>query len=212
MKSQLIAFDVDGVLKGYGGPVGPLELEAFKQKYYVGIISARADYKEVAQLYRLDFAYKYGENVFAQIKREYSNLKTYVYVTDDEERFAPAEAAGWTAIKPEAVVGYGDNIMLFSLKVMLAAIMYVANLLDYYTTKKALEKGLKEANPLARGLMKLGWRKYQLAKWLIPVGYSVYAITSDDPYYINTAGLAITSAVFIYAVINNIMLIRGIEA
>ncbi|MEM2281274.1 MAG: DUF5658 family protein [Candidatus Bathyarchaeia archaeon] len=210
-KNLLIAFDIDGTLKGYGGPVSPFEIESLKRKYFVGVISARGDYKEVSKALRMEFAYQYSPNVFAKIKKDFPNMKTYIYVTDNIERFTVAESAGWLSIEPTAVVGYGNNTTLLTLKVVLAAIMNVASLLDYYTTKKALEKGLKEANPLARMLMRWGWRKYQLFKWLLPIGYAAYAMTSEDPYYLNTAGLAIASATFIYATINNLLLIAGRE-
>jgi len=95
-------------------------------------------------------------------------------------------------------------------KIILILTLEITNALDYATTKIALEKGLKEGNPLARGLMKWGWRKYQLVKFLLPQPLVASALASEDPNYSYQTAMAIGSLVFGYAVINNLMLIRSV--
>ena len=96
-------------------------------------------------------------------------------------------------------------------KIVLILTLEITNALDYATTKIALEKGLKEGNPLARGLMEWGWRKYQLVKFLLPQPLVAAALASGDPNYSYQTAMAIGSLVFGYAVINNIMLIRSVS-
>jgi len=95
-------------------------------------------------------------------------------------------------------------------KIFLVLTLEIANALDYATTKVALEKGLEEANPLAKAIMKWGWKKYQLLKFLLPQVLVAYALSSEDPYYVNQASLAISSLAFGYAAINNLLIIRGL--
>jgi len=209
LKELLIAFDVDGVLEGYGGPVTRNIIDRYyKGKYYVGIISGRQDHAKVKEKFQMDFSYLWNGNALQQAKKDYQNLKNYIYVTDNDERFPVAESLGWTVLTPDAVAKTMTIWDLMMLKMGLAIVMYVANFFDYYTTKKALELGLKEKNPLARTIMRMGWRKYQIAKFTLPMVYALYGTFSDDPYYINTAGLAICAATFIYATINNFLLIE----
>jgi len=96
-------------------------------------------------------------------------------------------------------------------KVILILTLEITNALDYATTKIALEKGLKEGNPLARALMKWGWRKYQLVKFLLPQPLVASALASEDPNYSYQTAMAIGSLIFGYAVINNLMLIRSVS-
>jgi hypothetical protein len=209
MKNFLIAFDVDGVLKGYGGPIDAHIIDRYyKDKYYVGIISARADHENVKQLFRMDFSYLWNGNALQQAQKDYRNLKAYIYVTDNKERLSIAESLGWMVLTPDVVAKTTTIWDLMMLKMGLTIVMYVANFFDYYTTKKALELGLKEGNPLAKTIMRMGWRKYQIAKFTIPMVYALYSMFSDDPYYISTAGLAICAATFVYATINNFLLIE----
>jgi hypothetical protein len=209
MKNFLIAFDVDGVLKGYGGPIDAYIIDRYyKDKYYVGIISARADHENVKQRFRMDFSYSWNGNALQQAQKDYPNLKAYIYVTDNAERIPMAEGLGWTVLAPEVVAKTVTIWDLMMLKMGLAIVMYVANFFDYYTTKKALELGLKEGNPLAKTIIRMGWRKYQIAKFTIPMVYALYGTFSDDPYYVNLAGLAICALTFIYAAINNFLLVE----
>lgn len=103
------------------------------------------------------------------------------------------------------------DVNLMVSKIILILTLEITNALDYATTKIALEKGLKEANPLARALMKWGWRKYQLVKFLLPQPLVASALMSDEPYYSYRVAMAVGSLVFGYAVINNLMLIRSVE-
>lgn len=208
-KNLLIAFDVDGVLQGFGGPITRQIIDRYyRNNYYVGIISARSDHDKVREQFRLDFSYLWDGNALQQAQKDYPNLKSYIYVTDNEERFSIAESLGWMVLTPDVVAKTMTIWDLMMLKMGLAIVMYVANFFDYYTTKKALELGLKEGNPLAKTIMRMGWRKYQIAKFTIPMAYALYATFSDDPYYITTAGLAICAATFAYAAINNFLLIE----
>jgi hypothetical protein len=94
-------------------------------------------------------------------------------------------------------------------RVVLVAVFLFANAMDYYTTKKGLEAGLKEGNVFARTIMKWGWGKYQLIKFIGPALFAYQALTSEDPNYIWTASLALGVAMFTYASIQNWMLLMG---
>jgi len=96
-------------------------------------------------------------------------------------------------------------------KIVLILTLEITNALDYATTKIALEKGLKEGNPLARALMRWGWKKYMLVKFLLPQPLVAAALASGDPNYSYQTAMAIGSLVFGYAVINNLMLIRSVS-
>ncbi len=101
------------------------------------------------------------------------------------------------------------NFQLNSLKVGLAITFYIANVFDYYTTKKGLEVGLQEGNPFARSIMRMGWKKYEAVKLAGPALLAFQALTSDDPYYVWTACLGIGAVMFGYAAIQNTLLIAG---
>jgi hypothetical protein len=209
LKSALIAFDVDGVLHGYGGPITHYIINRYyREKYYVGIISARPDHFKIKEQFKMEFSYPWDGYSLQRAKEDYPNLKAYIYVTDNKERFQIAETLGWITLSPEAVAKTVSLWDLMMLKMGLAIVMYAANFFDYFTTKKALELGLKEGNPLARIIMRMGWRKYQIAKFTLPMAYALYGTFSDDPYSINMAGLAICAATFTYAAINNFLLIE----
>ena len=94
-------------------------------------------------------------------------------------------------------------------KVALVAVFLFANAMDYYTTKKGLEAGLKEGNIFARTIMKWGWKKYQAVKLVGPALFAYQALTSEDPYYVWTASLAIGAGAFVCAAIQNWLLISG---
>jgi len=96
-------------------------------------------------------------------------------------------------------------------KIVLILTLEITNALDYATTKIALEKGLKEGNPLARALMRWGWKKYMLVKFLLPQPLVAGALTSEDPNYTYQVTMALGSLMFGYAVINNLAMIRSVS-
>ena len=107
-----------------------------------------------------------------------------------------------------ALVGFQVD----SLRLALVVIFYIFNVLDYYTTKRGLETGLRERNPFARVIMRMGWRKYQAVKFIGPALFAFQALTSEDPYHVWSACLAIGTAMFAYAAIQNALLIAGRKA
>jgi hypothetical protein len=104
---------------------------------------------------------------------------------------------------------FAFNWQLNIFKVALVAVFLFANAMDYYTTKKGLEAGLKEGNIFAKTIMKWGWKKYQAVKLVGPALFAYQALTSEDPYYVWTATLSIGVAMFGYASIQNWMLLMG---
>ena len=104
---------------------------------------------------------------------------------------------------------FAFNWQLNIFKVVLVAVFLFANAMDYYTTKKGLEAGLKEGNIFAKTIMKWGWKKYQAVKLIGPALFAYQALTSEDPNYIWTASLAVGAAMFTYAFVQNLMLLMG---
>ena len=102
------------------------------------------------------------------------------------------------------------DLNLTASKIILIFTLEITNALDYATTKIALEKGLKEGNPIARSLMRWGWKKYMLVKFLLPQPLVAAALASGDPNYSYQTAMAIGSLVFGYAVINNIAMLRSV--
>jgi hypothetical protein len=107
------------------------------------------------------------------------------------------------------VANFAFNWQLNVFRVVLVAVFLFANAMDYYTTKKGLEAGLKEGNIFARTIMKWGWKKYQAVKLVGPALFAYQALTSEDPYYVWTASLAIGAIMFSYAAIQNWLLTTG---
>jgi len=101
------------------------------------------------------------------------------------------------------------RIQIDGLKLALCIVFYGFNVLDYYTTKKGLEAGLREGNPFARAIMRMGWRKYQAVKLAGPALYAYQALTSEDPNYIWTVCLALGAGSFAFAAVQNALLIAG---
>jgi hypothetical protein len=104
---------------------------------------------------------------------------------------------------------FAFNWQLNIFKVALVAVFLFANAMDYYTTKKGLEAGLKEGNIFAKTIMKWGWKKYQTVKFIGPALFAYQALTSEDPYYVWTATLGIGAVMFTYAAVQNWLLIIG---
>jgi len=219
-KDKLIAFDVDGVLEGYGGTIGGAIIDTYRSEWVIGIISARADHTVIKDEFNLDFSYLYNGNAFTKAKSDYPNMKRYVYVSDNSERELVAKEAGFEFIYPEKLGPYVSKdvinmlvgFQVNSLKLALAVIFYIFNVLDYYTTKRGLEAGLKEGNPFARAIMRMGWKKYQAVKFIGPALFAFQALTSEDPYYIWAACLGVGASMFAYAAIQNMLLIAGRKA
>jgi len=101
------------------------------------------------------------------------------------------------------------SMQIDSLKCILATIFYVTNVIDYYTTKKALEAGFREGNPFAARIMRSGWRKYQAAKMLGPLVFTAYGLASEDPFYIWRVCFIVGAGAFLTASIQNMMLMAG---
>jgi hypothetical protein len=101
------------------------------------------------------------------------------------------------------------DFQLNSLKLALALVFYITNIADYYTTKRGLEVGLREANPFAKRIMKWGWRKYQFFKLAGPATMVATGLMSDDPNYVWSTVFAVGAGFFVYAAIQNMLLIAG---
>jgi len=93
-------------------------------------------------------------------------------------------------------------------RLVLAVTLNISSLFDYYTTKRALEAGLREGNPFARTIMKAGWRKYQAVKFSVPAAWSAIALASNDPSQMWTVSMALGTVAFLYATINNLFRMR----
>lgn len=105
-----------------------------------------------------------------------------------------------------------NNAVSFQLDVFrfaLAAVFYICNVFDYYTTKKGLEIGLRERNVFAGAIMRMGWRKYQAVKFFGPALFAYQALTSEDPNHMWAASMAIATGCFAFAAIQNALLIAG---
>jgi hypothetical protein len=109
-----------------------------------------------------------------------------------------------------ASVAFNWQVNIF--RVVLVGVFLVANALDYYTTKKGLEAGLREKNKFVDAVMRMGWGKYQLIKFVPPAVVAYQALTSEDPNYIWTATLTIGTGMYLYAAIQNWLLIAGRRA
>lgn len=93
-------------------------------------------------------------------------------------------------------------------RVVLAVCLNISSFFDYYSTKRALEIGLKEGNPIAKAIMKMGWRKYQLTKFALPVVWAYMGVTSEDPNEMWKVSMALGTLAFIYVTINNLLIMR----
>jgi len=85
-KKLLIAFDIDGTLKPYGGP-NPIEtLYNIKNRAIVGIVSGRPDAHVIASRLNLDFSAIGKKNaleeVAKEIAKEFPNIERRIYVGD----------------------------------------------------------------------------------------------------------------------------------
>jgi len=213
-KRRVIAFDVDGVLEGYGGLITRNLLEKLKKDWYVGVISARGDHARVKENLNLEFSFLWDANSLERCKKKYPGMERYVYVSDNPERRPITEAHGFQFIHPrdiEQALTLAASILPFQLelsKVVLVMALNIANFFDYYTTKKALEKGLGEGNPFARYIMKLGWRKYQLVKFGGVAAWTAMGLMETDPNRVSTYIMGIGVALLTYAAINNFILMQ----
>jgi len=180
----------------------------------LGIISGRGDHAEIKEKWGMDFSYRYDGEALKRAMVDFPNLERYVYVSDNPERKLVAENLGWEFVYPRELKAYeelGAEAFPFQVdlaRLVLAVSMNIANFWDYYTTKMALEGGLAEGNPFARAIMRMGWRKYQFVKGFVPLAIGFQALTSEDPNYIMAVTMGVGTALFIYAVINNVLIMR----
>jgi len=213
-KHKVIAFDIDGVLAGYGGPVTRSLIESLKKDWYVGIISARRDHARAKDEFNLEFSFLWDADGLERCKKKYLDMERYVYVSDNPERISIAEMHNFQFIHPrdiEQALMLAANVLPFQLeisKVILVMALIIANFFDYYTTKKALERGLREGNPFVRYVMRLGWRKYQLVKFGGVAAWTAMGLMETDPNRVSTYIMGIGVALFTYAAINNFILMQ----
>jgi len=93
-------------------------------------------------------------------------------------------------------------------RLVLATTLNIASAFDYWSTKRALEKGLREGNPVARSIMRMGWRKYQLTKFSVPLIWAYLGVASPDPADAWKASMAVGIMLFIFATVNNLLIAR----
>jgi hypothetical protein len=147
-----------------------------------------------------------------RLKPQATTAKSQVATTNARASTNPSKSS-LTVEEAKALgvqaANFAFNWQLNIFKVVLVAVFLFANAMDYYTTKKGLEAGLKEGNIFARTIMKWGWKKYQAVKLIGPALFAYQALTSEDPNYIWTATLGIGATMFTYASIQNWLLITG---
>lgn len=147
-----------------------------------------------------------------RLKPQATTAKSQVATTNARASTNPSKSS-LTVEEAKALgvqaANFAFNWQVNIFKVVLVAVFLFANAMDYYTTKKGLEAGLKEGNIFAKTIMKWGWKKYRAVKLIGPALFAYQALTSEDPYYVWTASLAIGAGMFTYAFIQNLMLLMG---
>ncbi len=97
----VVAFDVDGTLEGYGGPITRDIVGLVKARgCLVGLVSGRVDLERVSLLFGVDFIAQWRPGVLVELGHRFKEAKIRVYVADNVERAADARAAGWIFMTP----------------------------------------------------------------------------------------------------------------
>jgi len=112
-RKTLIALDIDGTLKGYGGLIGVETIRRLLHFAHVGIVSSRGDTHEIARRLGLGFASIGKSTALREYAERYSPTLGKLYIADTEEDKAEAEKAGWNYVNANNIklnLGCGNDI------------------------------------------------------------------------------------------------------
>lgn len=114
MKRTIIALDVDGTLKDYGGVISEETIERLKPLTHIGICSSRNDAWEIAKKYGLGFG-ETGKSSCLQHFRELwgKDCVGLLYIGDSKQDEEEARKAGWNFVYVNDIklnVGSGEDI------------------------------------------------------------------------------------------------------
>jgi len=114
LKRAIIALDVDGTLREYGGLISRETIERLKPLVHLGICSARSDAWEIAKQYGLGFG-ETGKSACLEHFREVwgKDCVGFLYIADSPNDEIEAKKAGWNFVNVNNIklnVGSGEDV------------------------------------------------------------------------------------------------------
>ncbi|NOZ31434.1 MAG: class I SAM-dependent methyltransferase [Crenarchaeota archaeon] len=103
----ILAFDVDGTLKPYGGPIPLSEVFEYEDKAMLMLLTGREDHIQIKHEYGFDYSFQYRPGIFTYLNHVLAKDTVKVYIADNIERKRNAEANGWIFMKPSEFLAKG---------------------------------------------------------------------------------------------------------
>ena len=164
-KRTIIALDVDGTLKEYGGLISRSTIEHLKPLTHIGICSARADAPDIASRLGLGFGMTGKYECLKEFERQWGKgVVGKLYIGDlplDEEA---AKRAGWNFVNVNHIklnLGSGGDIRYGYINIDIRPLPGTNLILDLENQKLPFEDGIVEEVVAQDVLEHISWRKLE---------------------------------------------------
>jgi len=146
MKRTIIALDVDGTLRDYGGMIGRETIERMKQVAHVGICSSRKDAWDIARKYGLGFGECGKHTCLTRFKQLWGHdCIGFLYIADTAQDELEARKAGFNFAYANDIklnLGCGSDIRFGYINIDIRPIQGVNIMLDLENQPLPFEDGI----------------------------------------------------------------------
>jgi len=176
-RKTLIAFNVDGTLREFGGIVS---LETIKHLLYfahVGLVSSRPDVHEIARRLGLGFAEVGKASALVKFATMYPNHLGKTYIADTPQDKIEAEKAGWDFVNVNDIklnLGCGEDLREEYINIDIRPIKGLTLCFDLEIHALPFQSGIISEIILKDSLEHISWRR---TEWFL---YECYRVLKKD--------------------------------
>jgi len=188
-RKTLIALDVDGTLRKFGGLVSKDTIDRLLNFAHVGIVSTRPDAHEVARKLGLGFAEIGKGTALGKFAVTYPNHLGRTYIADTEFDRKEAEFHGWSFINVNDIklnLASGENIKKGYINTDIREIQGINLVIDHEKYPLPFEEGIVSEIICQDFLEHISWRK---TRWFLAECHRV--LKPKGKIYIQTPDLEV---------------------
>jgi SAM-dependent methyltransferase len=166
-RKTLVALDIDGVLKGFGGLISKDTIDRLLNFAHVGIVSGRGDAHEIARKLGLGFAEIGKGTALAKFARTYPNHLGRTYIANTEFDRKEAELHGWNFVNANDIklnLASGEDIKKGYINTDIREIQGINIVIDHEKYPLPFEDGIVSEIILKDFLEHISWRK---TRWFL---------------------------------------------